>query len=545
MSNSFPPLPPIDDEYDDSKILYNNNNKRDDKDGWQYVEIKSSLEKDKIPCQRSLHSGAIWKDNLLIFAGYDGHKRINDLWAYNFNTCKWILLNDIDAPSPRDRHVAVVCNDELYIFGGFDGQSRVNDLHVYDLEKNTWQMLNLFSGIAPSARHSHAAVVYGGCIYIFAGYDGAYRNDFHCYDIANEHWNQVQTTGEIPRPRYRGTCVVYGHDMILHGGHDGSKHLQDTHIFNFQNSNWSNVKTDGPIPSPRDSHIAVVLENSMFIYGGSTGAAIGDFHELRLDIRRWSPVQSFYSNSNSNIKLSGSGSNNINNNNNDETNLKSNVSPGSRFCHIGVVYNSTFYIFGGYDGIHRLNDFLKFPLIQKSYDPYVPQSTLVKDLKQYVNNQMLSDVTFIVEGIPIYAHKILCLRCPYFRNMLTGEYMESKASEIVIEDVGYQVFLLLLEYLYSDHVEVNIENSMEILCTAERFGVDRLKKICENVMIDAINLHTVSPILLAADGHNAEILRDRCLRFILDNFDEVSKTSSFEEMGRSNVELVFEILKNR
>ena len=64
-------------------------------------------------------------------------------------------------------------------------------------------------------------------------------------------------------------------------------------------------------------------------------------------------------------------------------------------------------------------------------------------------------------------------------------------------------------------------------------------------MIDAINVISVSTILLTADEHNAGNLRDRCMRFILDNFDEVTKQTSFEEMGRLNVELVFEILKNR
>ena len=57
-----------------------------------------------------------------------------------------------------------------------------------------------------------------------------------------------------------------------------------------------------------------------------------------------------------------------------------------------------------------------------------PPSTLVSELRRLVDNELLSDVTFIVEGRPVRAHKVLCLRCPYFHTMLAGEYMESKVS---------------------------------------------------------------------------------------------------------------------
>ena len=118
---NYPPPPPADDYRSSSSSSSSSSSLgfSSQQSQWQYVEIKSSLDKDKIPCQRSLHSGAIWRDNLLIFGGYDGHKRINDLWSYNFTTCRWTLLNDVDAPSPRDRHIAVVAGDELFIFGGF------------------------------------------------------------------------------------------------------------------------------------------------------------------------------------------------------------------------------------------------------------------------------------------------------------------------------------------------------------------------------------------------------------------------------------------
>jgi hypothetical protein len=129
--------------------------------------------------------------------------------------------------------------------------------------------------------------------------------------------------------------------------------------------------------------------------------------------------------------------------------------------------------------------------------------------------------------------------------MLTGEYMESRARSVVIEDVKHSVFVKLLEYLYSDHIEIAIDSAMEMLHTADRFGVERLKKMCENVMLRAIDVESVSLILFTADEHNASDLRERCISFILSHFDEVSKTATFAEMGRSNFDIVVEILNRR
>ena len=162
-----------------------------------------------------------------------------------------------------------------------------------------------------------------------------------------------------------------------------------------------------------------------------------------------------------------------------------------------------------------------------------------------VDNELLSDVSFIVEGIPVRAHKVLCLRCPYFRNLLTGEYMESRANEIIIPDVRHSVFLKFLEFLYTDHVDATTETAMELFQTADRFGLERLKKIMENLMLQALSVETAAQILLAAEMHHAVHLRERSLNFIVNNFDDVSKTSGFEEMARTDVELMLEILRSR
>lgn len=58
----------------------------------------------------------------------------------------------------------------------------------------------------------------------------------------------------------------------------------------------------------------------------------------------------------------------------------------------------------------------------------------------------------LVEGQPVYAHKVLCMRCTYFRAMLTGEMKESRAKTVTLPDVRRPIFLALLEYLYTDEV---------------------------------------------------------------------------------------------
>lgn len=157
---------------------------------WEKVEAG---EDSSLPCQRSLHAGAIWKDSFVVFGGYDGHHRVNDLYSFNFTLNQWQRLNDGNAPSPRDRHVATVFEDTLYIFGGFDGTMRVNDLHSYDLVANEWHPVEVSGNTAaPTPRHSHAAVVYQQSMYIFGGYDGSYRSDLHEFNFVARRWHQVE-----------------------------------------------------------------------------------------------------------------------------------------------------------------------------------------------------------------------------------------------------------------------------------------------------------------------------------------------------------------
>ena len=57
------------------------------------------------------------------------------------------------------------------------------------------------------------------------------------------------------------------------------------------------------------------------------------------------------------------------------------------------MYNSSLFVFGGYNGQVVLNDFYEF-----RFEPVIiPPPTLIDDLRALINHREFSDVTFVVD----------------------------------------------------------------------------------------------------------------------------------------------------
>ncbi|XP_020229212.1 BTB/POZ domain and ankyrin repeat-containing protein COCH [Cajanus cajan] len=82
-------------------------------------------------------------------------------------------------------------------------------------------------------------------------------------------------------------------------------------------------------------------------------------------------------------------------------------------------------------------------------------------LNLLINGQAFSDVTFSVEGRLVHAHRcILAARSLFFRKFFcgpdppsgldpTGPRINSRSGVIPVNSVGSEVFLLMLQFLYS------------------------------------------------------------------------------------------------
>ncbi|CAE7818686.1 unnamed protein product [Symbiodinium sp. CCMP2456] len=188
-----------------------------------------------------------------------------------------------EAPVKRTDHSVVLFRDSLLVFGGFDGHNRFNDLRELHLKDKRWSQVSVRSQV-PRNRFGHTAVIYAHSMYIFGGWDGHDTlQELFEYNISSNMWIQLPLRGTAPRARYRHTAVVCGDAMFTFGGVDKTQYrFPDLHEYNFTHRHWLKVATMSLQPSARTFHKTVVHEGYMYILGGFDGRRLNDMYRILL-----------------------------------------------------------------------------------------------------------------------------------------------------------------------------------------------------------------------------------------------------------------------
>ncbi|CAH9132738.1 unnamed protein product [Cuscuta epithymum] len=168
-----------------------------------------------------------------------------------------------------------------------------------------------------------------------------------------------------------------------------------------------------------------------------------------------------------------------------------------------------------------------FPIDAAPPSP-VPQVYLGE---QYVNNPTLSDVTFLVEGKRFYAHRICLLASSdAFRAMFDGGYREKDAKDIEIPNIKWNVFELMMRYVYTGSVAVNLEIAHDLLRASDQYLLEGLKRLCEYAIAQDMSMENISLMFELSEAYNASTLRNACILFILGNFDKLSEAGRFSDL---------------
>ncbi|KAJ4782785.1 BTB/POZ/MATH-domain protein [Rhynchospora pubera] len=167
--------------------------------------------------------------------------------------------------------------------------------------------------------------------------------------------------------------------------------------------------------------------------------------------------------------------------------------------------------------------FKTFP-VEPDFPLVVPPPIGIKQLSHLLEDGYGADVTFEVNGQTFNAHMcILAMRSKVFRAQFFGPLKEKSGAIIKIEDIEAPVFKSLLDFTYSETIpefeEINESEkkhnlAQHLLVAADRYDLERLKIICENILYGSINKSNVVSLLLLAERNNCIHLKAACLKLL-------------------------------
>lgn len=165
--------------------------------------------------------------------------------------------------------------------------------------------------------------------------------------------------------------------------------------------------------------------------------------------------------------------------------------------------------------------------------------------ERLVNNDQFADVAFRVgePGELMYGHKaVLAEASEMFRAQFAGSFRESRENvreqAIPIVDIEPAVFKELLRYMYSDRVNVTVENVLDLMYGSNKYLLMKLKKYCEMFLMAHLSEGNALRLFDRNRRYELDEVNGACLAIICDNPIKIFSDEGFLALARKSVELI-------
>lgn len=185
-------------------------------------------------------------------------------------------------------------------------------------------------------------------------------------------------------------------------------------------------------------------------------------------------------------------------------------------------------------------------------DCYGNERQVLSDQAKFYNNTTLSDVTLVVGGNKFYAHKLILVRSSdVFERMLSEEWNDGSKKDLTLteDSMCVNVFPRFLQFLYSCHVKLNIDNTLPVLILADKYNVTDLRNVCISFacsfIIPKLQLKDVFHVWFQyATKCNNVRLTNSCISAMAEKMDDIIGSVEWEDewVSMDNQQLI-EFLK--
>lgn len=169
---------------------------------------------------------------------------------------------------------------------------------------------------------------------------------------------------------------------------------------------------------------------------------------------------------------------------------------------------------------------------------------LVDDMEALLSSTNHSDVTLCVDDKEFNVHRcILASRSEVFAAMFKYDTQEKLQNRIVIVDVPSDVISLVLKYVYTNKLdELSPEQYLSLFSAADKYALLDLWKKCSQRLQKNLPLHVLMQVLVAADLHQDEDLKNAVVQKFLKNAVSVMSSDEWLPFLKNHAELASSML---
>ena len=167
---------------------------------------------------------------------------------------------------------------------------------------------------------------------------------------------------------------------------------------------------------------------------------------------------------------------------------------------------------------------------------HVPEFNLGKLMEDNRRKNIFTDITLVAADKKEFkAHKlILAAQSDFFKTRFSSRWQDQKSAEssdkVELTDVPCNVMEVMLSYMYTGEVAAIEEVAISVLPFAEEYGLEGLRKMCEQSLAESLTSDNAVDLLITANAHNALDLKKVSMDYISSNAVSVRKSEGWRKL---------------
>ncbi|XP_033120037.1 kelch-like protein 12 [Anneissia japonica] len=162
---------------------------------------------------------------------------------------------------------------------------------------------------------------------------------------------------------------------------------------------------------------------------------------------------------------------------------------------------------------------------------------MLMSMNELRKQELLCDVVLCVEKQMFPAHRIvMAASSDYFCAMFTGEMFESHRQQVELQGLKSSTMKILIEYIYTESIQITVENVQEVLPAACLLQLKGVEKSCCTFLENQLDPTNCLGIKHFAEMHSCLDLTQASLDYCHRHFQAVVKNDEFLALDEKEVE---------